>query len=148
MPLPLLLALIAAAPTPVEGNGLRCAGGAMIFFAEGSAELDAAASQRLGYFVDGSRNEDIVGFVRIESGGDGFGRQFDAGLSRRRSEAIRDFIAERRHRSRETRIVVGEDLASQPQEADYQRRMGWVAQRLPNEEYARRFPPNIITECF
>jgi hypothetical protein len=144
-----LLAAAGAAQAPLHRSDYRCAGGAMIFFERGSAQINTEGANRLASFVAGSRAEGIIGMVNIESGGDGYGSRFNASLSRRRSEAIRTLLAYLRHRARSTNVVVGEDLRrSSETEDDYQTLMGWVAQLLPREEYDRRFPAGLIVECF
>ena len=149
MMLAALLAMLGAGQSPVHSPDYRCAGGAMIFFERGSARIGTEAANRLAGFVSGSRREGVVGVVNIESGGDGYGRRFDAGLSRRRSDAIRALLARLGHRSTGTTVTVGEDLRRTSGTGDdYQTLMGWVAQRLPLEEYRRRYPPGLIVECF
>lgn len=148
MILPVFLAVAGAAQTPVGDENLRCAGGAMIFFQRGSAQIDTASANRLSALVNQSRSLGIVGLERIELGGDGSGNRFDAALSRRRSEAIRALLARLGDRSQETIIAVAEELGqADPGADDYQFVGGWVAVRLPSQEYERIFPRELIGEC-
>lgn len=144
-----IASLALAAQTPVETPDLRCNGGAQIFFEAGSADINAYGAQRLESFVSYWHERGPPGFVRIESGGDGVGDAFNRDLSRRRSEAIRTFLAARGHLTRETAVAVGEEFGRPGdfEEHGFQR-MGWVAQRIPREDYERLYPPNLIVECF
>ena len=144
-----IASIVLAAQTPVETPDLRCHGGALIFFAAGSAEIDPIGAERLESFVGYWRKHGPRGFVRIESGGDGVAAAFDRGLSRRRSEAIQAFLAKRSYPALEIVIAVGEEFGrpTDPKDSFYQQ-AGWVAQRIPRKEYERLYPPNLITECF
>lgn len=141
--------ILLAAQTPVESPDLRCHGGVRIFFDAGSAEIDQYGAQRLEEFVSNWLEHGPAGFVRIEAGGDGTGDAFDRELSRRRSEAIRAFLASRSHSAREIVVAVGEYFGrlGDPLEDGFQR-MGWVVQRIPTDEYTRLYPPGLIVECF
>ena len=150
----LLFLIASAAAQPASSiDDLPCAAGAMIHFEPGSDQILGYAVHRLEVLAAGARNESLLDeIVRIESGGDEGGAGFDSGLSRRRSAAIADFLAARGFTRGKMIIVVGDiygraDLVTRAEDR-YLFRQAWVSLRISREDYARRFPPPLIRECF
>lgn len=130
----------------------ECAGGAFIFFEPGSDRIDPPAADRLEGFVATSRRLNAESDIKIESGGDGFGAAFDPALSRRRSEAVRDFLLARGFAGARIRIAVEEEISHSDlgghEESSFYRRLGWVAELVSRQEYLRHFPAGLVVECF
>ena len=90
--------------------------------------------------------------ILIESGGDGAQAGFDAGLSRRRSEAISAFLLARGLAGDRIRIAVQEDYGVRPPEGTeldaLLARIGHVQERVTGAEYRRLYPDDLTVECF
>ena len=151
----LALVLTAAAivnPTQSHLEDMRCAGGAVIVFRQGSDILTQVASERLRSFANASLAAGIGSSAnpQVESGGDELEEGFDRNLSFRRSRAILTFLAGHGYRADQIMVRVRRRGAAERDSEhsdDEGLRVGQVVQLLPNEVYARHFPGRNL-ECF
>lgn len=154
-----LLAFLLLALSPPLGARLSdtlpgyCAGGRMTFFERGSDRVEGPAVPMLDSFARYSLAQRANSVILIESGGDGTLSGFNPRLSRRRSEAIRDFLVAHGMSRRRIRIAVQENYGVRPLAGtdmdEFAARIGHVEERVTGEEYRRLYPqPGTIVECF